>query len=233
MQLSSCYSGVLRRRRAVLCNFALQFFLSVVTIRTMPSKMKRTIDFDLIQPPAALAKITARSRTLRFDVASEPRTGALLRALTASKPAGRFLELGTGTGVATAWLLNGMDARSSLTSVDFHAEHQEVAREFLGGDSRLELVLEDGSEFLKRQPAESYDFVFADAIPGKFEGLEDCLRVVKAGGFYVVDDMFPLPKWPKAHVKRVSLLMDQLTNDDNLILAKLAWATGIVVAVKR
>ncbi len=199
----------------------------------MPLKMKGMIDFDLIQPPAALAQITARTTALRFDMASEPRTGALLRALAASKPGGQFLELGTGTGVATAWILAGMDARSSLTSVDFDAEHQEVAREFLGNDSRLELVLEDGFQFLKRQPAGNYDFVFADAIPGKFEGLEECLRVVKPGGFYVIDDMFPLPKWPKAHVERVSLLMNQLTDDDSLTIAKLAWATGIVVAVKR
>jgi hypothetical protein len=34
-------------------------------------------------------------------------------------------------------------------------------------------------------------------------------------------------------VERVSLLMNQLTDDDRLTVAKLAWATGIVVAVKR
>lgn len=203
------------------------------TIRMMPTKTEGTNDFDLIQPPEALAKIVAKTRALKFDMASESRTGALLRTLAASKPGGQLLELGTGTGVATAWLLAGMNAGSSLTSVDFNAEHQQVAREFLGGDARLQFVLEDGADFLKRQPADAYDFVFADAIPGKFECLDDCLRVVKPGGFYVIDDMAPLPKWPKAHVERVYRLMDRLTNDDNLVIAKMAWATGIVVAVKR
>lgn len=199
----------------------------------MLPEIKATNDFDRIQPPAVLAQIEAKSRALQFDVASEPRTGALLRTLVASKPGGEFLELGTGTGVATAWLLAGMDARSRLTSVDFHGEHQAVAREFLGDDDRLQLLVEDGFHFLKRQAANTYDFVFADAIPGKFEALEECLRVVKPGGFYVIDDMYPLPKWPKAHVKRVSLLMDELTNDSRLIVTKLAWATGIVIAVKQ
>jgi len=199
----------------------------------MPTETTGTNHFDLIEPPAVLAGITARTQELKFDMASEPHTGALLRALAASKPGGRFLELGTGTGVATAWILAGMDAHSSLTSVDFDPEHQAVAREFLGHDSRLELVLEDGFLFLKSQPANNYDFVFADAIPGKFEGLEDCLRVVKRGGFYIVDDMYPLPKWPKAHTERVLALMDQLTGDGHLTIAKMAWATGIVVAVKR
>jgi len=42
----------------------------------------------------------------------------MLRTLAASKPGGRFLELGTGTGIATAWLLEGMDERSTLISID-------------------------------------------------------------------------------------------------------------------
>jgi predicted O-methyltransferase YrrM len=33
----------------------------------------------------------------------------MLRMLAASKPGGRFLELGTGTGIATAWLLKKID----------------------------------------------------------------------------------------------------------------------------
>ena len=188
---------------------------------------------NLVAPPATLAQIEARTRDLGFDMASEPRTGALLRALAASKPGGRLLELGTGTGVGTSWILAGMDAGSTLTSVDFDPSHQEVADECLGNDSRLTLVLEDALGFLKRQPAASFDFVFADAIPGKYEGLEECLKVVKPGGVYVVDDMTPLPKWPKAHVERVALLINQLAGDDRFAIAPLDWATGVIVAVRR
>ncbi|MGH9599174.1 MAG: O-methyltransferase, partial [Terracidiphilus sp.] len=106
-------------------------------------------DLDYIQAPAALAEIVARTEELNFKMASEPRTGALLRALSASKPAGRLLELGTGTGVATAWLLSGMDDRSTLTSVDTDAQVQSVAKEALGRDTRLTLVLEDAAAFLR------------------------------------------------------------------------------------
>ena len=199
----------------------------------MASTIKALNDLDLVHPPAVLAGIEERTREIGFDIASEPRTGALLRALAASKPGGQLLELGTGTGVATAWILDGMDAASKLTSVDIDSGHQEVAREFLGNDNRLTFVLEDGLEFLKRQPPASYDFVFADAIPGKYEGLEECLKVVKPGGVYIVDDMAPLPKWPKAHTERVSLLVNRLAGDERVAIAPLDWATGIIVAVTR
>lgn len=199
----------------------------------MDSAIKGLNDLDLVQPPAALAAIEARTHAIGFDMASESRTGALLRALAASKPGGRLLELGTGTGVATAWVLAGMDADATLTSVDVSSAHQQVAHEYLGNDSRLTLVLEDGHQFLKRQPAASYDFVFADAMPGKFEGLEDCLQVVKPGGYYVVDDMLPQAKWPAGHAEKVSHLANQLSGDGRFAIVPLNWATGIVVAVRR
>jgi predicted O-methyltransferase YrrM len=211
----------------------LQFCLSVVRMGGMTLETNKLNDLNLVAPPAALAEIEARTRAMGFDMASEPRTGALLRALAASKPAGRLLELGTGTGVATAWILAGMAAGSTLVSVDSDPKHQQAARECLGSDSRLTLVLEDALGFLKHQPAASFDFVFADAIPGKYEGLEECLKVVKPGGVYVVDDMAPLPKWPKGHEERVAHLISQLAGDNRFAIAPLGWATGVIVAVRR
>lgn len=190
-------------------------------------------DLCVVQPPPMLAQIEARTNAMGFNMASEPRTGALLRALAASRPGGRLLELGTGTGVATAWILAGMDSRSRLTSVDVSAEHQQVAREFLGGDVRLTLVLEDALEFLKRQRTESYDFVFADAMPGKYEGIEECLRVVKAGGLYIIDDLLPQTNWPAGHAEKVPRLVNQLASDDRFIIVPFRWASGIVIAVRR
>jgi len=166
-------------------------------------------------------------------MSSEPRTGALLRTLAASKPAGRFLELGTGTGIATAWLLDGMDSVSALTSVDVNPTFQEVAREAFSSDHRLTLVTEDALAFLKRQPAASYDLVFADAFAGKYDGLDEALRVVKTGGFYFIDDMLPQPNWPDGHAPRVSALIATLSAHPGFRMIPLAWASGIVVAVRK
>src|SRR2546427_13072712 len=73
-------------------------------------------DHEIRQVPAVVDAIRRDTRQLGFTMASEPQTGSLLRTLAASKPSGRFLELGTGTGVGTAWLLAGMDERSPLRS---------------------------------------------------------------------------------------------------------------------
>ncbi len=190
-------------------------------------------DLDYIQPPAVAQEILAHTEALNFPMVSEPRTGALLRALAASKPAGCFLELGTGTGMGTAWLLAGMDCDSTLTSVDTNAEWQSAAEEMLGHDKRLTLVLEDGAEFLRRQPKLSYDLVFADAMPGKYEALDEALTVVRPGGFYIIDDMLPQPNWPDGHAEKVPVLLKRLLNDARFEIVPLSWASGVVVLVRK
>ena len=64
-------------------------------------------DHDIPRKPDVIEAILSETTALGFTMASEPKTGAFLAALAASKPGGRLLELGTGTGVGTAWLLSG------------------------------------------------------------------------------------------------------------------------------
>jgi predicted O-methyltransferase YrrM len=125
-----------------------------------------------------------------------------------------------------------MDTGSSLVSVDVDATAQSVAARMLGGDTRLRLVLQDAGEFLRAQPAAFFDVVFADAMPGKYEGLEDALRVVAPGGLYVADDMLPQPNWPAGHAVKVAALLDELSADERFAFVPLAWSSGVIVAVR-
>jgi predicted O-methyltransferase YrrM len=203
--------------------------LCLVPIR----KVIATDDLTCIGFPAALPALEERSKAVHFGMASEPLLGALLRVLAASKPGGRFLELGTGTGIATSWILAGMDVDSILVSVDNDAGVQQVAAEMLGHDKRLTFVTEDGTAFLRKQPAQCFDLVFADALPGKYDGVEDALSIVKVGGFYVIDDMLPQPNWPEGHAEKVPALIEKLASRPDFSILPLVWASGVVIAVKK
>ncbi|MGB9291493.1 MAG: class I SAM-dependent methyltransferase, partial [Terracidiphilus sp.] len=186
-----------------------------------------------IHEPPQLPALLEQAACLDFTMASEPKTGALLRVLAASKPAGRILELGTGVGVGAAWLLSGMDASSTLISVDTNFSFQSAARRILGIDPRLSLVLEDAVDFLVRQPSASFDLVFADALRGKFEGLDEALTVVKPGGFYVIDDLLPQPNWPEGHGDKIAPLVERLASLKDFHIVPITWASGLVLAVKK
>lgn len=187
-------------------------------------------DEPAYRPPSTDA-IVAETKAIGFKMASEPKTGSLLRTLAAGKLGGQLLELGTGTGYATAWLLDGMDPASHLTSVESEVRFQEVAKKHLGGDPRIRFVLADTAEYLAGQPGQ-FDLIFADTWAGKLTHLDEALALLKPGGLYVVDDMSPLPGWPGEHAHKIARLEEKLTARADLILTRLNWATGILVAAK-
>lgn len=183
--------------------------------------------------PKFYMPIDESTRALGFDMASDERTGSLLRTLAASKPGGKFLELGTGTGLSTAWILDGMDAGSTLISVDFDARLLDIAQQYLGEDSRLTLVLQDAGEWINLHAHQLFDYIFADTWHGKYLMLEEGLSMLKPGGIYIMDDMLPQSNWPEGHYKKAEKLVDLLENREDLVLTKQIWATGIIVAVKK
>lgn len=187
---------------------------------------------DPVHPPALLAPLVADTRAADFPMASEELVGALLRALAASKPGGRMLEVGTGTGLATVWLLDGMDESAHLTSIEADGRWAAIAAKHLRHDPRLTLLVADAFSWFGGQPGNSYDLVFADAMPGKFDGFDQLWRLLKPGGLYVIDDLLPQSNWPQGHQARVDELINALDLRDDARIARMSWASGVVVATK-
>lgn len=181
--------------------------------------------------PPGYERILLRSQQIGFGMNSDALTGSFLRTLAASKPGGSFLELGTGCGVATCWLLDGMDEHSRLTSVDTDARAQAIAKSELGDDHRLLFVQEDGGQFLERCTMR-FELVFADAWPGKYSHLQLALDRLGPGGIYVVDDMLPQPNWPADHAPKAAALLETLSRVPGFATTRLSWSTGLVLCVK-
>ncbi len=189
-------------------------------------------DRERLNEPKTVEGIWNDSVAAGFSMASDPLTCSLLRTLAASKPSGRLLELGSGTGLSTAWILDGMDQSSSLITVDNDESLIGILRSHLGSDPRLEIVCADGDSFLQSLGGESYDFIFADTWPGKYRSLDAALALVKPGGLYVIDDMLPQPNWPDGHDAKVQDLIDYLDADRRFCVTKMSWASGIIIATK-
>jgi predicted O-methyltransferase YrrM len=189
-------------------------------------------DFAGIQAPPQYRRILARSQEIAFSMNSDLLTGAFLRALAAAKPASLVLELGTGCGLSTCWLLHGMDSRSSLISVDNDPRAQAVARAELGNDPRLHLVTADGGSWLDAC-SQHFDLIFADAWPGKYSHLQQALGRLNPGGVYLIDDMLPQPNWPDGHANHVAALLATLEGLHGHRTSKLSWSTGLVLCVRR
>ena len=146
-------------------------------------------------------------------------------------PGGQVLELGTGAGLGTAWLLHGMDPSARLVTVELDPALSGIAQAELR-DGRVDWIVGDGGDWLSANVI-AFDLVFADTWPGKFTHLDEALAAVKPGGFYVIDDLLPQQNWPENHQTAV----DDLLND---LRARPDWATaysddgsGFLLGVRR
>jgi predicted O-methyltransferase YrrM len=182
--------------------------------------------------PGDYEKIKKASDELEFNMASDLYTGNLLKTLACTKPSGRFLELGTGTGLATSWIVAGMNQNSSLTSIENNSLLIDIAKKYIN-DSKVEFILANGYEWIKNYRGEKFDFIFADAMPGKYDLFDETMAMLKIGGLYIIDDMLPQPNWPLGHDEKVKLFITQLENRTDLVMTKINWSTGIIIVSKK
>lgn len=183
--------------------------------------------------PKTYFDIDKATKESGFTMASDIQTCSLLKTLATSKPSGKFLELGTGTGLSTAWILDGMDSNSTLISFDNDERFLNIAHKFLDEDKRLKLVLSDGEDWVKSNLGQKFDYIFADTWHGKYLLLDEVLEMLNKGGLYIVDDMLPQPNWPDGHQEKAINFVKYLESRSDLALTKQNWATGIIIAVKK
>lgn len=188
---------------------------------------------DINQPyPKAYNAIQEATRVSGFTMASDIQTCSLLKTLAASKPAAKFLELGTGTGLSTAWILEGMSRDAKLVSIDNDEVFLQIAQKHLGSDQRLTLVHTDGADWVENNRGQKYDYIFADTWHGKYLLLDEVLDMLNPGALYIIDDMLPQPNWPEGHDLKALKLIEDLEAREDLVITKQVWATGIIIAVK-
>ncbi len=190
------------------------------------------MESDIQNVPVAYYAIDAATKEMGFTMPSDILTCSLLKTLAASKPNGRFLELGTGTGLSTAWILDGMDENSTLISIDNDSKLLEIAQKHFGNDTRLSLECIDGEAWVKENLNQKFDYIFADTWHGKYLMLDEVLEMLNIGGLYIIDDMLPQENWPEGHAEKAMHLEKCLEKRPDLKLTKLNWATGIIIVTK-
>lgn len=183
--------------------------------------------------PTAYIAINEATADSKFSMASDVLTCSLLKTLAGSKPGGRFLELGTGTGLSASWILDGMDDAATLISIDNDDNFLSIARRFLVNDKRLKLEYADGGDWIQRNSKQKFDYIFADTWHGKYLMLDEVIEMLNPGAFYIIDDMLPQANWPEGHAEKATRLIEELDKRTDLVITKQCWATGIVIATKK
>jgi predicted O-methyltransferase YrrM len=121
--------------------------------------------------------------------------------LNLAKPK-RVLEIGMSIGFSTTALaLVAKRFGGTVTTIEVDESIIEVARnafEREGVSDNIEVIVGDAIGVLSEMESESFDVVFQDSTKRGYPlMLEDCIRVLKKGGLFLVDDtLFPVIRQP-------------------------------------
>jgi predicted O-methyltransferase YrrM len=185
-----------------------------------------------VNVPASVLALQERSVSIGFHMACADRIGMLLRMLAASKPSGSLLELGTGTGVGTAWLLEGMNSGAHLVTVEADPHLSNIAKDVIGSDPRVRFEHGDAAAWLAGYQGPSFELAFVDCRPGKFTHRSLLLRHLARGGLYIGDDLCPQPTWPSDHQPRVDQFLREMQHEPGLQVVFLNWSSGLVLGAR-
>lgn len=183
--------------------------------------------------PVGVAQAAQFAAELDFAQSCDPDVGRLLSVLAAAVPInGRILKIGTGAGVGLAWILEGVGARSDVEIVTIDNDAELSAR--VAAQQRPSTVQFQAGDALTVVPRlGQFDFVFADAVAGKWFGLDVSLAATVRGGIFLVDDMTPLEWASEEHELKTQEVRTRLMSDDRLASVELACGSGAILSVLR
>lgn len=149
--------------------------------------------FAYVRDSAGEDPVLLAARERADDLGAEPipaAVGAMLSIYAQMLGARTVVEIGTGAGVSGLWLLDGMRADGTLTTIDSEPEHQRAARDAFRsagiGSSRTRLINGTALDVLPRLADGGYDLVFADCTPIDYPlFVPHVVRLLRPGGAVV------------------------------------------------
>ncbi len=141
-------------------------------------------------------KSQARARGVELGTTdTTPGSGAFLRYLAFTLKAQSVVEVGTGSGVGSLWLLDGMLESGTLTSIDDEMEHTQIAKlAFAEADitqGRYRLITNTVVDVISKLTDRAYDLVVLRHNPEDLSYvISEVQRILRSGGALVIDNYY-------------------------------------------
>jgi predicted O-methyltransferase YrrM len=141
-------------------------------------------------------KSQARARGVELGTTdTTPGSGAFLRYLAFTVKAQSVVEVGTGSGVGSLWLLDGMLDSGTLTSIDDEMEHTQIAKlAFADADiaqGRYRLITNSVVDVISKLTDRAYDLVVLRHHPEDLSFvISEAHRILRSGGALVIDNYY-------------------------------------------
>jgi predicted O-methyltransferase YrrM len=206
-------------------------------------RLQRYIEELFAVEDSVLKRVRERHAELDLPpIHISPDEGKLLHVLLRAAGARTVLEIGSLAGYSGIWLARALPAGGTLTTIEKHPVHAELARQAYaeaGVAERVRLIEGEAVSVLESLPADAaFDAVFLDAdkepLPQYFEW---SVRLLRPGGLLLCDNAFfhgsvvdPNDHSPQAEGVRAFNRL--AATDRRVVSAVIPIRDGVVIGVK-
>jgi len=144
----------------------------------------------------------ARERGVELGVLdATPGSGAYLRYVASLISAQSVVEIGTGSGVGTLWLLKGIMSSGVITTIDPEVQHIQIARQVLSdadiAPNRYRLITSEYLDVMRKLADRAYALVVFRGDPEDIlDVIDEAHRILRVGGILAIDHFFGGGKVP-------------------------------------
>lgn len=132
-----------------------------------------------------MQRALALAREIGFERSCTDEVGALLHVLAGQAGRRRVGEIGTGCGVAAAWIVSALDPSLPFVTVESEPELAAAAAELFDADEHVRVLTGDWREALADEGP--FDLLFVDGGDAK-DDAEAVVRLLAPRGTAVLDD---------------------------------------------
>lgn len=206
-------------------------------------RLQRYIEELFAVEDSVLKRVRERHAELDLPpIHISPDEGKLLHVLLRAAGARTVLEIGSLAGYSGIWLARALPAGGTLTTIEKHPVHAELARQAYaeaGLAERVRLIEGEALSVLETLPPDTaFDAVFVDAdkdpLPRYFEW---SVRLLRPGGLLLCDNAFfhgsvvdPRDQSPQAEGVRAFNRL--AATDRRVVSAVIPIRDGVVIGVK-
>jgi predicted O-methyltransferase YrrM len=167
-----------------------------------------------------------------FTRSCDDKFGRLLAVQAAHlRPNAKVLEIGTGVGVATAWLVSGLGSRTDVDvlSVERDDTLSGAAREYRW-PSYVRIETADTATTLADH-SDTFDLILADASASTLDNVDAIIDASRSGGMLILTrNAVSAPGEPAGFL---TTLLETVLHHDKLVAVDIDWSSGVLIATKR